>query len=261
MMETSSSHYFIAFILGTNKSASLRTVADELKKVGNENVAGNHFFESGTMEGLMKTMCDNHGTILGVFDEFSTFLDNLDKGSTGASEKGRYLSLFSAVDWSKKTKSSGSLQIRDPRFLISFTQPYYALNFVRNSLHDGFFQRFLITIPAEVFVKIEEKMEASENNKSSIIDLSLIFEKIYKWCKGNNKITLSDDAFECYKTYHDEIVNFRANDLFEEEMLSIKSKSLGHILRVSGVICLLREAKELDQFETLITKEDFLMAK
>ena len=35
-----------------------------------------HFFESGTMEGLMKAMCQNNGSILGMFDEFSTLIDN-----------------------------------------------------------------------------------------------------------------------------------------------------------------------------------------
>ena len=127
-------------IIGTNKSGALRKVVEELDKVVNESLSGEHSFESGTMEGLMKAISDNNGTILGIYDEFSTFLDNMDKGTTGSSEKGRYLSLFSAVDWSKKTKSAGSLQIKDPRFsMISFTQPNYALNFVRNS---QFFKNF-----------------------------------------------------------------------------------------------------------------------
>lgn len=105
-------------------------------------------FESGTLEGLMKEMEDNHGSVIGVFDEFATFRDNLDKGSSGAAEKGRFLSLFNASSWKKSTKSSGTVNIEDPRFnLISYTQPKYACGFSRNNVSDGFFQRFLITLP------------------------------------------------------------------------------------------------------------------
>ena len=67
---------------------------------------------------------------------------------------------------------------------------------------------------------------------------------------------------------HDEVVNFRNADRSEEDKLSIKAKSLGHILRViSGIINLLREAvmKNNDvhgySFQNLVVKEDFIMAK
>ena len=58
-------------------------------------------FESGTLEGLMQEMVANKGSLVGIFDEFSTFKDNLDKGSSGSAEKGRYLSLFNASSWKK----------------------------------------------------------------------------------------------------------------------------------------------------------------
>ena len=105
-------------------------------------------FESGTLEGLMKNLEDNQGSMIGVFDEFSTFRDNIDKGSSGTAEKGRYLSLFNASSWKKSTKGAGTKSIDDPRFnMISYTQPQYACNFSRSNVADGFFQRFLITLP------------------------------------------------------------------------------------------------------------------
>ena len=127
----------------------------------------------------------------------------------------------------------------------------------------GFFQRFLITIPDEVFVKIDEKIVLSETKKDSNLELSLVFQTIFNHCQNGNQIQLSDDAFEEYKMVHDEIVNFRNADRFEEDKLSIKAKSLGHILRVSGIISLLREAvmKNNDvhgySFQNLVVKEDF----
>ena len=70
----------------------------------------------------MKVMIENSNLILRVFDEFSTFNDNIDKGSFGTCEQGRHLSLFSGVNWSKSTKSNGLLNIKDPSFnLISYT--------------------------------------------------------------------------------------------------------------------------------------------
>jgi len=173
----------------------------------------------------MKTLNENNGTIMGIYDEFSTFLDNLDKGTTGASEKGRYLSLFSAVDWSKKTKSAGSLNIKDPRFcMVSFTQPYYAYNFVQNSQHDGFFQRFLITTPKEVLVMIDEKLEMVEKSKGNLIEMSSIFQLIFDHCQNGNEIVLNKEAFNQYKIVHDEIVKFRAQDLFEDDKAKYKIK-------------------------------------
>ena len=41
----------------------------------------------------------------------------------------------------------------DPRFnFVSFTQPFYAMNFAKTNVHDGFFQRFMISIPEEVYI-------------------------------------------------------------------------------------------------------------
>ena len=96
----------------------------------------------------MKNMEENEGSTVGIFDEFATFKDNLDKGSSGSAEKGRFLSLFNGSSWKKTTKGSGMKSIEDPRFsLISYTQPTYACNFSRNNISDGFFQRFLLTLP------------------------------------------------------------------------------------------------------------------
>ena len=98
------------------------------------------------------------------------------------------------------------------------------------------------------------------------MDLTKLFQIIYDSCQIETVLQLDDFAFSEYKTIHDDIVRFRGEDLFEENLLSIKSKSLGHITRVSGVISLLREAEAKMQnedynFNNIVTKDDFLMAK
>ena len=55
-------------------------------------------------------------------------------------------------------------------------------------------------------------------------------------------LNLSDEAMQIYRIAHDENVDYREKEVFKEELLSIKSKSLGHLLRVAGVINRLREA-------------------
>ena len=45
-----------------------------------EDLPGDHVFESGTLDGLMKLMDDNKETAIGSYDEFATFIDGLDKG-------------------------------------------------------------------------------------------------------------------------------------------------------------------------------------
>lgn len=91
-----------------------------------------------------------------------------------------------------------------------------------------------------------------------------MLHKIYLQCSGTGlALKLSKSATNLYKSVHDEIIEFRRKDSFEEDKLSIKSKSLGQILRVSAIICLLREAvsTENEEMSNVITKDDFEMAK
>ena len=216
-------------------------------------------FESGTLEGLMQDMVANKGSVVGIFDEFSTFKDNLDKGSSGSAEKGRYLSLFNASTWKKTTKGSGYHAVEDPRFnLISYTQPTYACNFSRNNTADGFFQRFLITLPAEVFIDPDTKEDIIEEETDSIIDLADVFKRIYEACDENPVLKMTTDAYESYKVYAREVNAFRKKDLFEEARVSIKSKSVGIVVRLAGVLCLLREGllENHETFDLSIKKDD-----
>ena len=251
---------------GTNKSASLKIIMDLIDSI--ENKSGNipHTFDSGSLEGLMKSMIENDGCMLGVHDEFAAFNDALDKGTAGSSEKARYLSLYSGTNWSKKTKTNGNTDMIDPRFnLIAYTQPYYATQFAQNNYYDGFFQRFLLSVPEEVFITIDEKKKC-KSNQAKIIDMQKVFNIIYNRChKKQVHLQLDEEAKKLYDLFHDEIVNFRKTDRFEESRLSVKSKSLGMVLRVAAVINLMNSAlfemKNIDYIdENKISKAAFEMA-
>ena len=99
---------------GTNKSGSLATmqaVMESLCTVYQQGSAAPSrgkqvIYDSGTMEGLMTAMNENNGSVLCAVDEFSSFVDSMDKNSNGNSERSR-LSLWSGCWWRKNTKQGG----------------------------------------------------------------------------------------------------------------------------------------------------------
>lgn len=133
----------------------------------------------------------------------------------------------------------------DPRYnMFAFTQPYYAVQFAQNNTSYGFYQRFLLSVPQEVYVKINDKKQLKEQQEQ-LVDVG--------------KLVLTTEAMQVYEKYHDEVVDYRKSDAFEEAKLSIKSKSLGLLLRVSGVISLIRMfLSATDEF--LVCKSDIEMA-
>ena len=229
---------------GTNKSGALRKVTDIVMEIENPNL-GSHVFDTGTTEGLMKAMHDNGGTILSAKDEFASFNDAFDKTSNNNMERSRFLSLYSCTNWSRTTKTNGTISMADPRFnLISFNQPFYLVNFARSSTMDGFFQRFMTSVPKEMMVKrSEKKAMKKEYEDKSMLDMKNLLELLYK--DGSKKqikmvIMVGSEAERLYDAHHDEAVDFRSNDLFEERKVSVKSKAVGLAMRLAGVICLMR---------------------
>lgn len=97
----------------------------------------------------------------------------------------------------------------------------------------------------------------------NLINLSDVFEKIYDACDDDTVIKMTPEAYVQYKEYQREVIAFRKHDLFEEVRVSVKSKSIGIMVRLSGILCLLREGISRDSFKSFkmeITKEDVLRA-
>ena len=55
-------------------------------------------------------------------------------------------------------------------------------------------------------------------------------------------MVLCSDAEELYEQYHDCVVEFRRENLYDETRVSVMSKSLGLAMRLSGVMCLFRNS-------------------
>ena len=243
---------------GTNKSAALGCIADMV-----EDIRPASTFDSGTIDGLMRSLNKNKRSVLSVNDEFANFIENLDCGSTGNGEKSRILTLYNGSNWSKKTKTSGCFNIEDPRFnLVGFTQPHFLMQFAQNhqNLNDGFFQRFLVSVLAEVYVKRSESKKALET-KDDIMEMKAVFKSIFENCREDICIALSKEAEEAYNNYHDSVVEFRMHDKFDNHKVSIMSKAKGLSLRLAGVICLLRiSVSDIEAQSYNVTVDDYHMA-
>ena len=259
---------------GTNKSASLNKILNMILNI--ENPKGNHDFDTGTLEGLMKGMSNNNQCIFSTNDEFATFYEAMEKNG-GSLDKSRFLSLYSCTRWAKQTKSNGECTMDDPRFnFVSFTQPRYAVNFAQNNVSDGFFQRFLISIPQEKFIKRKEKKDMKQSfSFKNRLDMQKILNRLFK-LSGERQIVmvLDAEAESLYDNHHDSATTYREENQYEESRVSVMSKSIGLTMRLSGVICLMRntiliddeeekklmETKDEELIQFIVSKEDFQMA-
>ena len=214
-----------------------------------ESINPNARFDTGTIDGLALKLGENRGSVISLNDEFSTFIDGLDNGKNSVADKSRILSLYNGSSWSKKTKTSGSFHLSSTRFnLVAFTQPNYLINFSRDKLNqcDGFFQRFLIGCPQEVYIKMEEQQESLKRTNDNV-NMGSVLKDIFDYCKEPCEIKLSKEAAEIYKDYFNSIVDFRYEEKYDDNKVSIKSKSRGLSLRIAGVLALLRHFSESHQ--------------
>ena len=229
---------------GSNKTSCIRFFIDILDGIKNVNNA-EHMYETGTLDGLVKTLMKNNNTAVGLYDEIGTFNDGLDKGSTGSFDRSVYLSLYNAKKFLKSTKTSGDVNLNNPRFsLFTFTQEEPMKKFMLDNLQNGFFQRFLLSYPPEKVVLMAEKKQLMMVQNQNI-DLRKVLQHIYnRSTRSNGDITLqlSKESMQLYDIYHD---NFQENKskypTFEK---SIRSKSVTLLMRLAGVTNLIRNAVE-----------------
>jgi hypothetical protein len=231
---------------GTNKSASLEVIKKLILSIdrGDDADVTKPLFDTGTLEGLLTQLKINDGTILCAVDEFSSFVDNMDKGATGHSERARYLSLHSGSSWEKQTKGGGCVSVLYPRFnFVSFIQNFPLINSMAKQNHyEGFFPRFMIATPREVFTTFGEKIESSENPDQ--VNMAEVLQKIYNRFHATTQhhhIKLTAKAIEFLGRYHDDTVQRHRRELpFEDLKTMVLSKSISNLIRVSAVMSALR---------------------
>ena len=225
---------------GTNKSGSLSKINKfmyALPKEGDEQ----HVFDVGSMEGLLSALKDNKGNVYCAVDELKAFLDVMDKNG-GHAERCRYLSLWSGLNWSKRTKGSGNNEVRNPRFnFTSFNQNYFLMELLLNNSHyDGFLPRFLVATPDEVFIGLDEKIDASKEHEP--VNMRKLFRQLYGKFRNGCIFVFDDEALEIFKMYDQEVLDARREDRFDDMKSMVLAKSVNNLIRVAAIQCALRSA-------------------
>ena len=98
-----------------------------------------------------------------------------------------------------------------------------------------------------------------------------VFELIHEYSRKNGKprapvkLRVSSEGKEVYRKIHNSIVEFRKK-VDSENYVSIRTKSLGMLLRVAGAINRLREGlmkaeENTYEFQNIVTEEDMKMAE
>ena len=250
---------------GTNKTASLALFSNIVKNLifenDEEHTDHQHIYDSGTMAGLLSTLVGNNGKVLASVDEFSSFIDAMDKNTKNKDDKTRYLSLHSGASWTQKLKNSLD-HIENPRFhFMSFIQNFPLNNLVMKENHsEGFLPRFIIATPKEAFTTFNEKLEAS--NTLDNICMQDVFQMIFSnYFMETTYFSMHDDAKEIYRHYHDEVVlKERLENQFDDIKTTVLEKCKSNLLRISAVMCVLRNTINImstdGTYVNCITKED-----
>lgn len=105
----------------TNNTSCIQYIIEILDGIQNKYEA-EHLYETGTLDGLVKTQLSYNNTATGLYDEIGTFNDGFDKGNSSSFDRSVYLSLYNAKKFIKSPKTAGNILIKNQRFsLFTFT--------------------------------------------------------------------------------------------------------------------------------------------
>ena len=67
--------------------------------------------------------------------------------------------------------------------------------------HDGLMARFLIATPPEVYVELQDKIDASESENR--LDMASILKKVSNMFSSGTTFKMDDEAMQLFSSYHD----------------------------------------------------------
>ena len=83
----------------------------------------------------------------------------------------------------------------------------------------------------------------NQNSVQNGLDMQKVLARIFKrGIEKNITMILSNEAEDLNDECRDSLVEFRKQVMYKENKVCVMSKSVGLIIRLSGVICLLRNA-------------------
>lgn len=155
-----------------------------------------------TIEALMQIMDENPRGVCLYNDEFSSFLDNMDRYTHGSSEQA-YLSMFNGNPISKNRKGEKlSLRINDPFITITGTIQLGIITDLMEGRRkkNGFFERLVFAYPKkEIFPLWKDLRKKKSSDHYHLWErtiVSLYDESNRRIADGGRVLTLSEEACE-----------------------------------------------------------------
>lgn len=117
--------------------------------------------DEATFEKMGALMNDNGGRLLGIYDEMTTFLTQINlyksRGQVDSHDVAVFLQLYNGHPWSRKTVTGDANFIMERTSLTvgGFTQPMVARQMIeqQGSTEKGLAQRFMWMFPQPLFAK------------------------------------------------------------------------------------------------------------
>ncbi|KAJ7380743.1 hypothetical protein OS493_007116 [Desmophyllum pertusum] len=156
---------FLKGILGSVK----QRIEESEKEAGNEPVT-DWVVEEATMEKMGALMCDNGNKLIGIYDELTHFLTQINiyqnRGLSDTHDLAMFLQLYNGLPWSRKTVGGECNFTMDFTSLTvgGFTQPTTATNImvVPGNADKGLSQRFLWLCPKPVYQEYDSLVRVDQ---------------------------------------------------------------------------------------------------
>ncbi|XP_065899115.1 uncharacterized protein [Dysidea avara] len=235
---------------GSGKSTLYRHLLDVLRKVQLACQVSegdpSWMFDDGSFEKMGCLMSENGCILIGIYDELSAFLSQLNlyrgKGLLDTHEMSVFLQLYNGLHWKRDTVSGESNFAMPSTFLTvgGFTQPCVARNVMESSSTErGFSHRFMWMCPKPMYQTFSS---LGEVNKSFIDNLVELFSTQWREQKERHE-KLSDRVFQLsenysgFAAYYDEIqLQLERIAGIDESLSGLLSKSRGQVLRMAAVL-------------------------
>lgn len=188
-----------------------------------------------SVEELHSIMCHNHGQILGLFDEMSSFYGQLDLYKHSSTiERKTLLSLNGGGPWTRTYKSYSASMEKTAFNISRFIQPafvYEMLNEVPDA--DGLNDRQLFDFPPERELFLNDLKVPMPLNTPDLLEVFLMVHNNHS--SGLVEYSLEGDAYTTFQETHDHLVTQKLKTS-NENAQGILSKVRGYCARIAMVI-------------------------
>ena len=235
---------------GTRKSRihgfinSLMNFGDYLDK---DNILPQFKVQETTFENLGMVMEKNDGRVIWMFDEARHFFAQLGYYNKGGSSRDEnlLLSLYDGGEWDHGTSSTKSAKFTIPKTRLALggcTQTAHVVSLFENKeqMKSGLIPRFLVVMMEPVRTPINQLGKGDHRGFKE--ELQEKFKSIHQFHKGKDikyVIKLNSKAFNLFSQYYQTVNSWCEKHEFKmsyQHAITLVSKSLGQILRVSAIL-------------------------